>query len=126
MDKYGAVLGRGFADPVLCWCLACRANLGVAETIKQRAQQALQANVEDYGIVLRDLLPEKARVSVEDVLYNANRNRTAARDWAAFLRQIEVQRGQPAQGLLTGFPALDQATGGLGGVALLAGLTASG
>jgi hypothetical protein len=127
MDQYKRGLQQSSADPVLRWCLARRAGLDeVAETIKDRARQKLEAKAEGYAIVLRDLLPEDVRQSLESELYVHNLSQTAACDWATFERRMEVQRREPAQGLLTGFTAFDQATGGLNYVTLLGGPTGAG
>jgi replicative DNA helicase len=124
-ECYGALLHKKKVDRVLRYSLAVQAGISVQESMAKRAVEDFNKNIADYELVLGDLLPPRWRAQLEEIRYALNENVTAAGDWGAFMRRLKRQRRVP-QGLLTGCNPYDQATGGLRGVTLLAGLTGAG
>ena len=104
---------RKVCDPVFAYTIACHCGLKkVLKEVASKALKAYTAHADEYGIVLRDLIPqklnEKAGASVARRKYAQGSNPTARQDWDVFLAQSK----EAGNGLPTGLPGLDDALGG--------------
>lgn len=124
--QYETVLHQDIADCFLRFCLARHAGFDVAEDWKKNALEVFKRLPNEYEALIGDLFPPALRDRIEEERYAAEGNSTAAGDWGAFMRRLKAGKSHAQPGLLTGFKTFDDATGGLRGVTLLAGLTGSG
>jgi energy-coupling factor transporter ATP-binding protein EcfA2 len=85
---------------------------------------ALRASPGGVRPAARGLIPDDLRQNADRDAFADDANPTAVADWRYF-REVAAAVGVSA-GLPTGFPALDEATGGLKDLCLVAGRTGSG
>jgi len=126
-EAYQAVLRKHkLADAFLRYCLTLDAGFEPSEVLQKKAMGAFREVRDDYMASLGDLVPIQLREKVQAESYAANKNKTSAADWGAFMRRLKAHQEQDTRGLMTGMKALDDALDGVRDVTILAGLPGAG